>query len=53
MISKALGLRIVRQLLTYHSMSIIDDNHEFDRILESTILDECELIDLAMEQRTG
>ena len=31
-------------------ISIIDDNHEFDRILESTNLDEYEIIDLPMEQ---
>ena len=31
-------------------MSIIDDDHELDRILESMSLDEYELIDLPMEQ---
>ena len=31
-------------------MSIIDDDHELDTILESTNLDECELFAFAMEQ---
>ena len=33
------------------SMSITDDDHELDRILESTNLDEYEIIDLPMEQQ--
>ena len=31
-------------------MSIIDDDHKLDRIIESTNLDEYEFIDLPMEQ---
>ena len=34
-------------------MSIIDDDHELDRILENTYFDEYELIDLPMEQLEG
>ena len=32
------------------NMSIIDDNHKLDRILESTNLDKYELINLTMEE---
>ena len=32
-------------------MSIIDDDHKLDKILESMILDEYKLIDLPMVQR--
>ena len=33
-----------------HSMSVIDDDNELDRILENTNLHEYELIDLPLEQ---
>ena len=60
-ISKAPGFRglqcvkeIVCQRLLYfmdRSMSIIDDGHELERILESMNLDEYELINSPMEQQ--
>ena len=45
---QSIELRVPRVCVSMDlSMSIVDDNHELDRILESTNLDKYELMDLA------